>query len=96
MPRGIHRPRTRLLFFALHASLWTEYFSQWETRRGIQQSSPSRGLLDLADVHFTGHHCQSRRDGTTIVIAETERTAGHVDAQVLDALAEVAVWLPRP
>jgi hypothetical protein len=37
-----------------------------------------------------------RRDGTTIVIAETERAAGHVDAQVLDALAEVAVWLPRP
>ncbi|MFD2474282.1 hypothetical protein [Amycolatopsis silviterrae] len=30
------------------------------------------------------------------VIAETETIGGHVNDDVLDALAEVAVWLPKP
>ncbi|MGW4210180.1 hypothetical protein ACWEIJ_19480 [Lentzea sp. NPDC004789] len=52
-------------------------------------------LLDLADVRFTGLHYASRTDGSTIVIAETETASGRVSGEVLDAVADVASWLPR-
>ncbi|MEV6242239.1 hypothetical protein [Lentzea sp. NPDC051838] len=52
-------------------------------------------LLDLADIRFTGTHYQSRPDGSTVVIAEAETAAGHVDAEVLDVAADLASWLPR-
>lgn len=52
-------------------------------------------LLDLADIRFTGLHYQSRWDGNTIVIAETESVSGNVGDETLDALADVASWLPR-
>ncbi|SFR20029.1 hypothetical protein SAMN04488564_10592 [Lentzea waywayandensis] len=52
-------------------------------------------LLDLADVRFTGLHYQSRSDGSTIVIAETESASGQVSGETLDAIADVASWLPR-
>jgi hypothetical protein len=72
-------------------------FERVETIQGSGDITPLAGaLLNLADVRFTGHHYQPRRDGTTMVIAETESAAGYVGSDVLDALAEVAVWLPRP
>ncbi len=52
-------------------------------------------LLGLADVRFSGLHYQSRSDGSTVVIAETESAAGQVSGEVLDAVADVASWLPR-
>lgn len=52
-------------------------------------------LLGLADVRFTGLHYQSRTDGSTIVIAETESASGRVSGDTLDAMADMASWLPR-
>lgn len=51
--------------------------------------------LDLADIRFTGLHYQSRPDGSTVVIAETESASGHVSGETLDAVADMASWLPR-
>lgn len=53
-------------------------------------------LLGLADISFTGLHYQSRSDGKTTVIAEAESATGQVSDEVLDAVADVAVLLPRP
>ncbi|WP_433273937.1 hypothetical protein ACQPZF_20375 [Actinosynnema sp. CS-041913] len=53
-------------------------------------------LLDLGDITFTGRNYGSDRDGDTVVVAEAETVSGVVDAAVLDALAEVAAYLPRP
>ncbi|WP_329049989.1 hypothetical protein OG738_44055 [Amycolatopsis sp. NBC_01488] len=52
-------------------------------------------LLGLVHLRFSGHHFQSRIDGKTMVVAETETATGHVDNATLDALADVSVWLPR-
>ncbi|GGN22945.1 hypothetical protein GCM10011609_75420 [Lentzea pudingi] len=52
-------------------------------------------LLGLADVRFTGLHYQSRTEGTTIVIAETESASGQVSGETLDAIADMASWLPH-
>jgi len=52
-------------------------------------------LLDLADVRFTGLHYQSRSDAGTVVIAEAETASGQVQPDVLDAVADIASWLPR-
>lgn len=52
-------------------------------------------LLGLADIRFTGLHYQSRPDGSTVVIAETESAAGQVSGEVLDAVADMASWLPH-
>ncbi|MFJ8960746.1 hypothetical protein ACIRG5_15300 [Lentzea sp. NPDC102401] len=52
-------------------------------------------LLDLADVRFTGLHYESRSDGGTVVIAETESVSGQVSGETLDAMADIASWLPR-
>lgn len=52
-------------------------------------------LLDLADIRFTGLHYQSRPDGSTVVIAETEAASGHVSGETLDAVADMASLLPR-
>jgi hypothetical protein len=53
-------------------------------------------LLELANIRFTGHHYQSRLNGDTVVIAETEVAKGQISNDVLDAVADVAVWLPHP
>ncbi|MFD2474897.1 hypothetical protein [Amycolatopsis silviterrae] len=52
-------------------------------------------LLRLADVTFSGHHFQSKVDGKTMVVAETETVAGHLDSDTLDALADVSVLFPK-
>ncbi|MFD2474826.1 hypothetical protein [Amycolatopsis silviterrae] len=66
-------------------------------RAAVTSIAPLAGaLLGLAGVHLTGHHYQSHRDGTKVVLAGTEAIGGRVDDSVLDALAEVAVWLPKP
>ncbi|MCX2953067.1 hypothetical protein [Lentzea sp. NEAU-D7] len=52
-------------------------------------------LLGLADIRFTGLNYHSRTDGTTVVIAETESASGRVSRETLDAMADMASWLPR-
>lgn len=51
-------------------------------------------LLSLADVRFSGNHYRSRPDGKTVVIAETETASGQFGNATLDAVADVAVYLP--
>jgi hypothetical protein len=64
---------------------------------GIGDITPLAGsLLEMAGVRFTGHHYHSRRDGNTIVVAEAESATGTVAAEILDAVAEVASYLPQP
>ncbi len=72
-------------------------FKELDDTYGTGNVSPLGGaVLGLADVRFTGQHYQSRRKGATTVIAEAEPVDGVVEDAVLDAVAEVAVLLPRP
>ncbi|HCT81465.1 MAG TPA: hypothetical protein DGT23_33820 [Micromonosporaceae bacterium] len=72
-------------------------FKQLDDVHGTGNITPlASALLGLADIHFTGLHYQSRAAGNTIVIAEAEPASGQVSDEVLDAIAEVAVLLPRP
>lgn len=72
-------------------------FKRLDDVHGTGNVTPlASALLGLADISFTGHHYQSRPDGKTTVIAEAEPATGHVSDELLDAVADVAVWLPRP
>ncbi|MFI9451557.1 hypothetical protein [Amycolatopsis sp. NPDC052450] len=72
-------------------------FERVERVHGNGDIKPLAGTaLDLANVRFTGHHFDSRRDGRVVTVAEAEIMNGHLDNTVLDALSEVAVWLPKP
>ncbi|TDV49959.1 iron chelate uptake ABC transporter family permease subunit [Actinophytocola oryzae] len=51
--------------------------------------------LAMADVELTGQHYASRVTGRVAVTAETEPVTGQFDDRVLDAIAEVAVLVPR-
>jgi hypothetical protein len=83
---------------------WVGFRTRGDARRfkelddvyGTGNISPLGGaLLGMADVRLTGQHYQSRRAGTTAVIAEAEPVGGPVAEDVLDGVAEVAVLLPR-
>lgn len=56
------------------------------------------GLLGLADVTFTGlnYGTDAKAGGRVLTVAEAETAAGHHDHEFLDALAEVAAYLPVP
>ena len=43
---------------------------------------------------MTAEHYQSRLDGRSVVVAEAETATGQVDAATLDAVADVASYLP--
>lgn len=66
-------------------------------RHGSGDISPlGAPALELADVEFTGLRYGSERDGKLVTIAEAENTAGSAfDHDTLDAIAEVAAYLPR-
>jgi hypothetical protein len=51
--------------------------------------------LAMADVELTGQHYESRLPGRVAVTAEAEPVTGQFDDRVLDAIAEVATWIPR-
>jgi hypothetical protein len=53
-------------------------------------------VLGLGDIHFTAEHYQARQRGTTVTIAESEPLGGRPSARVLDAIADVAAYLPPP
>ena len=52
--------------------------------------------LGLADIAFTGRYYGTDTHGASITIAEAETATGSFDPETLDALAEVAAYLPRP
>jgi hypothetical protein len=53
-------------------------------------------LLELGHVEFTGLRYGSDRDGAAVTVAEAENAAGgQFDHDTLDAIAEVAAYLPR-
>ncbi|GGP38606.1 hypothetical protein [Saccharothrix coeruleofusca] len=90
---------------AVVSVVWVGFANGSQTRRfrdvmdeyGSGDIKPlGSGLLGLADVRFTAAHYGSRVSGSTTTVAETEALTGHVDADLLDALAEVAAELPRP
>lgn len=53
-------------------------------------------LLGLADFRFTGHHYHPRPLGRTMVIGEADTATGRLDAEELNALAEVVTYFPKP
>ncbi|GAA4534146.1 hypothetical protein GCM10023192_28610 [Amycolatopsis samaneae] len=70
-------------------------FERVESVQGSGDIKPlASSLLGLANVKFTGHHYHSRPDKTARVVAETETATGHIDADTLDAAAEIAAYLP--
>jgi len=45
-------------------------------------------------VRMTGLHYAPRADRNGMVIAEADTATGHVDTETLEALADVASWMP--
>jgi hypothetical protein len=83
---------------------WVGMHSRGQARRfktlddtyGTGNIMPLAGaLLDIADVRFTGRHYDSRQDRNTVVVAEAEPISGRPTDDELDAIAEIAIWLPR-
>lgn len=90
---------------AVIAVAWVEFRSKNVARRfrdisdtyGTGYVTPMGGaVLAMADVRLTGQHYASRVTGAVTVTAEAEPVTGRFDDEVLDAIAEVATWLPRP
>ncbi|WP_157621576.1 hypothetical protein [Saccharothrix sp. NRRL B-16348] len=53
-------------------------------------------LLELGEIDFTGLRYGSDRDGTAVTVAEAENVlGGRFDHDSLDAIAEIAAFLPR-
>ncbi|WP_410634122.1 hypothetical protein [Amycolatopsis sp. cmx-4-83] len=71
----------------------------FEAVEAVQGSGDVRPLdiaavLGIAGLRMTGLHYESRADGNGMVVAEADVAAGHVDQGTLDALADVAAYLP--
>jgi hypothetical protein len=71
----------------------------FERVEAVQGSGDVRPLeiaavLGVAGVRMTGLHYESRPDGYGMVVAEADTATGHVDGATLDALADVAAFLP--
>lgn len=89
---------------AVIAISWVEFrgraaageYRRISDRDGTGYIRPLAGAaLAMADVELTGQHYASRLTGRVAVTAETEPVTGQFDDRVLDAIAEVAVWIPR-
>jgi hypothetical protein len=64
---------------------------------GTGNISPiASAVLEARGVQFTGEHYASRRTGSLVVIAEAAPNTGQLEAEVLDAAAQVAVVFPSP
>lgn len=71
----------------------------FEKVESVQGSGDVRPLeiaavLGIAGVRMTGLHYHARPQGYGMVVAEADTAAGHVDGAILDALADVAAYLP--
>jgi hypothetical protein len=73
-----------------------EAFEKVEAVHGSGDVRPldTAAVLGLAHVRISGLHYASRPEGYGMIVAETDTATGHVDAATLDALADVAVYLP--
>lgn len=89
---------------AVVAIAWVEFRGRTDAGRyrrlsdeyGTGYVRPIAGaVLAVADVELTGRHYASRPASSAVVTAEAEPVTGRFDDQVLDAIAEVATWLPR-
>jgi hypothetical protein len=72
---------------------------EFEKVEAVQGSGDVRPLeiaavLGVAGVRMTGLHYQARPDGYGMVVAEADTATGRVDTATLDALADVAAYLP--
>jgi hypothetical protein len=72
---------------------------EFEKVEAVQGSGDVRPLdiaavLGVAGVSMTGLHYQSRPDGYGMVVAEADTATGRVDGETLEALADVAAYLP--
>lgn len=86
------------------AIAWVEFrgkpaarkYQRISDRFGTGYIKPMVGaVLAMADVGLTGQHYKSKLTGRVAVTAEAEPVTGQFDDAVLDAIAEVAVWIPR-
>jgi hypothetical protein len=50
--------------------------------------------LRMTGVKLTAMHYHSRLDRSAVVVAEAETATGHIDGQLLDAIADIASYLP--
>ena len=76
-----------------------EQAKAFERVEAVQGSGDVRPLeiaavLGITGVRMTGLHYESRPDGHGMVVAEADTATGHVDRATLDALADVAAFLP--
>lgn len=73
-----------------------EAFEKVERVQGSGDVRPLEiaAVLGLVGVHISGRHYQSRPDKNAMIIAETDTATGHVDNGMLDALADIATYLP--
>lgn len=51
-------------------------------------------VLGLTNVRLTALHYRSRIDGKAVVVAEADTATGHLEPATLDAIADVASYLP--
>ncbi|WP_157405426.1 hypothetical protein [Actinopolyspora halophila] len=78
----------------------------WVRMPGRQRAREFRELIDVhgtGDIRpvvpgtrFIGHHYDSERRGSTVVVAEAEPVDGRPPAEVLEAVPGVATKLPVP
>lgn len=75
-----------------------EKFQEVETVQGSGDIRPLEiaATLGIAGVRMTGLHYRDRIDKKSpgLVVAEADRATGHVDTATLQALADIAVYLP--
>ncbi|MCP3804271.1 hypothetical protein NLX83_33875 [Allokutzneria sp. A3M-2-11 16] len=84
-----------VVWVRFHARSHAESFEKLHKVHGNGDVKPlASSLLDLADIRFTAHHYGSRRNGSTVTIAEAESAKGKVGGEALDVLAEVSSYLP--
>jgi hypothetical protein len=53
-------------------------------------------VLGIGHIEFTAQHYHARPRGSTVTVAEAEPLSGRPSGQALDAIADVAAYLPRP
>ncbi|HEX7659742.1 MAG TPA: hypothetical protein VF444_09690 [Pseudonocardiaceae bacterium] len=72
-----------------------EQFLKLENTYGTGDVTPFISqVLELDNIHFTGRYYQQKREGSLVIIAETEPLHGHPTAERLQQAADQAVTLP--
>lgn len=71
-------------------------FQQVEDAPGSGDIHPLEiaAVLHLAGITLTAQHYHSRLASAAVVVAEADTATGHLDGQLLDAIADTASYLP--